>query len=140
MALFLDGQAEFAPGVVEGLVQGAAGRPQPLGHHVDRHLVERQRDEHLALMWGELGVDRPRDSLEQLAAFGRFLRRRRRAREPRPLLGLLRYLSPLPRKPPDLHRRLEQRELVGPRREAALAAEASSLASTATRASSALWR
>ena len=41
--------AQLAPRVVQGLVERAARRPEPLGEHVDGDAVQRQRDEHRAL-------------------------------------------------------------------------------------------
>src|SRR4051794_6447589 len=46
---------ELAAGVMQRLVQRAARRAEPLGEHVDRDAVERERDEHLALVRRELG-------------------------------------------------------------------------------------
>ena len=39
-------RAQLAPRVVQRLVERAAVRVQPLGEHVDRHAVQRERDEH----------------------------------------------------------------------------------------------
>ena len=50
--------SELLPRVVEGLVEGAAGRVEPLGEHVDRDAVERERDQHLALVRAQLALDR----------------------------------------------------------------------------------
>ena len=44
--------------VVERLVERAARRVQPLGEDVDRHAVERDRHEHLALVGTQRGADR----------------------------------------------------------------------------------
>jgi hypothetical protein len=42
--------AQLVAGVVQGLVEGAAGRAEALGEDVDRHAVECQCDEHAPLM------------------------------------------------------------------------------------------
>src|SRR5215204_6742409 len=115
---------ELSPRVMERLVEGSARGVEPLGQNVDWHLVKGQGNQHLALMRRQLGLDRARDLAQQLATLRLGVRRGARIREPRPVLGLERDLAPLPREAPDLHRRLQQAELVRPRGEAALAAEA----------------
>ena len=42
--------AQLLPRVVHGLVERAAIRAEPLGEHVDRNAVQRERDEHAPLM------------------------------------------------------------------------------------------
>ena len=113
---------------MQRLVERAAGRVQPLGEDVDRDAVQRDRDEHLALVGAERVADRVAQRTQQLA-LGELLVRRQRARgDRRPAAGLERQLARLPRPAAHVHRRLVERELVGPRREAALAAEAVELA------------
>ena len=110
---------QLLPGVVQGLVERAAGGALALGEHVDRHAVERERDEDVR--WRRSGPSRsPRGSP----------RAGRPARRPRPARArgssTLR-LERAPRGPAtpgaDLHGRLEQRELVRPGREPAPALE-----------------
>ena len=50
--------AKLAAGVVQGLVERAARGPEPLGEDVDRHAVERERDEDIALVRRQGPVDR----------------------------------------------------------------------------------
>src|SRR6185503_9731098 len=50
--LLLDVGTQLLSGVVQGLVQGAAGRALALGEHVDRHAVEREANEDGALSLG----------------------------------------------------------------------------------------
>jgi hypothetical protein len=59
---------------------------------------------------------------DQLGALGVGVRRVAPVGQPRPALGFERDLAPVPRPPAHLNRGLEQRELVRPRREAALPA------------------
>ena len=74
------------------------------------------------------------------SALGRVVAGRRQAvGDQLPAVGLERELAVLPGAAAQLDRGLVERELVGPGREAALAAEVVELASTATSASSALW-
>ena len=49
--------AKLDPGIVQRFVQAPARRPEALGQHVDRDLVEGQCDEHVSLMRGQLGPD-----------------------------------------------------------------------------------
>ena len=57
---------ELAPGVVQRLVERAACRAEALGEDVDRDALEREGDEHGALMGGQGGRDRLRTAREQL--------------------------------------------------------------------------
>src|SRR3954453_66091 len=123
MAFGLQPAAQLAPGVVDRLVERAAGRAEPLGEHVDRHAVERHRDEYLALVLCQLLVDRPPYRVEQLGLLGVSLWRRVGVGELGPALGRERQLAALPRPAAQLHRRLQQRELERPGREAAVPAE-----------------
>lgn len=110
----------------ERLVRGTCERPDPPR---DRHrpVDAHQGDEHLALMRGETGADPALHRSDQLAALDRRLGAQRPGDEV-PRLGLERDLTVLPRTAADLHRSLEQRELVGPRGETALAAKLVTLA------------
>src|SRR3954447_17051783 len=47
------GRPQLAPRVVQRLVERPPRAPEPLGEHVDRDAVERQRAEHLALVRGK---------------------------------------------------------------------------------------
>src|SRR5919109_4478920 len=109
--------------VVQRLVQGIAVRAQTLGEYVDRDAVQGERDEHATLVWRQNLLDRALEHREQLALLGTLARLELAARKQAPRLRLERDLAPLPGAPPQLHRRLEQRKLVDPRREAARAAE-----------------
>ena len=116
-------RAELAPGVVEGLIERAAGARQALGEHVDRYAVERKRREHLALVRGERGLLRRARS----RAADRLLRSvcgpRARRRRAAPRVVLERDLAALPGTAASLHSGFEQDELVRPGREPAGAAE-----------------
>ena len=76
--------------------------------------------------WRWCGGQRVRDGVahraDQLGRLRVLAGRGAAVGEARPALVLERDLAPLPRAPANLHPRLEQRELVGPRGEAALAA------------------
>jgi hypothetical protein len=48
---------EFVPRIVDGLVNRAAGGVQALGEHVNGDIVDRHRDQYLALAGSELAVD-----------------------------------------------------------------------------------
>ncbi len=95
---------------------------QALGQHVDGHVVERDGDEHLALVGREVAGDRLPDGGQQLGHLGVAVRRGARIGERRPARGIEGHLAVVPRAPAHLHARLEQGELVGPGGEAALAA------------------
>src|SRR5215218_2977660 len=60
-------RAQLPPGVVERLVERAAGGAEALGEHVERHLVQRQRREDLALMRCELALDALPEGAKELA-------------------------------------------------------------------------
>jgi hypothetical protein len=62
--------AQPAAGVVQCLVQGAAGGAQPFREHVDRHLVDDQGQRDPPLVRGEHPVDRVPDRGRQLGALG----------------------------------------------------------------------
>ena len=123
MARFLEVTAQLAAGVVQRLVERAAGGLFPVGEHVDRDLVERQRNEHGPLTRGQSLGDADPDRAEQLALLRRVCRPGGGAREHAPRLVLDGHLPPLPRAPAHLHRGLVERELVGPGREPREAAE-----------------
>src|SRR5204863_3865161 len=82
-----------------------------------------QRDEDVALVRRQRLGDRALERREQLALLGFGVGTELRAREEAPGLRLERDLAALPGPLPQLHRRLEERELVDPRAEAAGAAE-----------------
>ena len=116
--------AELAACVVQGLVERAARRAEPVGEDVDGHSVQRERDEDAPLVGRQDVVNPAADSRQQLALLGLGIRLEPLAGEEAPLLGLERDLPPLPGAFSEPDRSFEQRELVGPRREAARAAEA----------------
>src|SRR5262249_60942675 len=58
-------RSQVTPGVEQVLVDRVTVRSEPNGEHVDRNIVERDRDEHFALALGQL-ADRGRQSLELL--------------------------------------------------------------------------
>src|SRR5215211_3222306 len=120
--------SKLAPGVVDGLVDRAARHVEPVGEEVDRDVVESYRDEDLALMRAEVALDPFADSREELRRLGLLLRHRVTAGYQIPALGLEWQLASLPGTSAHRARRLEQRKLVGPGREAALAPELSELA------------
>ncbi len=64
--------AQLLPGVVQGLVEGAAGRVQPFGENVDRDAVHGERHEHPALVRRQLG-DRALQRRDELGLLGRGL-------------------------------------------------------------------
>ena len=74
-------------------------------------------------MRGELPLHRVPDRFDELALLGSRFCARPCLGDVRPVLRSERQLAPLPRSATHLDRRLEQRELVGPRREAALTLE-----------------
>src|SRR5215211_4671725 len=97
--------------VVERLVEGAARGAEPLGENVDRDPVHGQGNEHLTLVRRELCLDHPGDLPKELAALRLRVRRGGGIGKARPFRRLERDLAALPCQPPDLHGRLEQREL-----------------------------
>jgi hypothetical protein len=142
MAFALEPAPQFRARVVEHLVDRAAGRAQLVGDHVDLDLVHRHRDENLALPRRQLLGDRVAQSAEKLRGFDARLRSARALGESIPGRVVVggRDAAPAPRVSPQFYRDLEDRECVRPGREAAGAAVPSSLAVTATTASSAAWR
>src|SRR5262249_5024943 len=116
-------RSQVTPGVEQVLVDRVAVRSEANGEHVDRNIVERDRDEHFALALGQL-ADRGRQSLELLLLL-----------EPVAGPGRSGVWYPLERKlvtvgrlsspgvAGDLARDLEHHELVGPGGEAAEPAE-----------------
>jgi hypothetical protein len=108
---------------VQSLVDSAAAGAEAVRHDVDRDAVDSNRDQRRPLPLGEGVVDPAPDRRQQLLPLRFLLGRRRAVVEEGPALGLERNLAPLPRATSQLRRRLEQSELVGPGREAALAAE-----------------
>lgn len=114
--------AQLSPRVVQCLVERAAGRVEPFGQHVDRHLVERERDQHLALVPGQAAVDRVLERLHQLARLGSLFGAVASVGHQRPRLRLEHHLAFLPGPPAQTHPRLQQGELVGPGGESARAA------------------
>src|SRR5262245_51015652 len=115
--------AQLAAGVVERLVERTTCGLQALGEHVDRDVVQRERDEHAPLVRGQRLVDPGLDLPEQLPLLRRRVGAACRAGEAAERLVLERQLATLPGAPTNLDRRLVQRELVRPGREAARAAE-----------------
>src|SRR4051795_1594046 len=107
-------RAQFAPRVVQGLVESAARRVEAIREDIDRNVVERQRDQHAALMRGQALLDPALQRRQQLALLSLFLRALPGARECAPVLRLQRQLLALPGALPELHPGLEQRELVDP--------------------------
>jgi hypothetical protein len=61
---------QLLAGVVERLVERAARGAKPFGEDVDRHVVERDCDEHGPLMSGEHLGDRVADGAQQLGRLG----------------------------------------------------------------------
>src|SRR4029079_19762715 len=111
--------AQAATGVVQGLVERAAGRLQPLREHVDGDVVERERAQARRLVRGERRPDPGANRAEHLAPLRLVLRKRPGARENAPRLVLDGDLAALPGSASDLHRCLVEGELVGPGGEAA---------------------
>src|SRR5438132_1717616 len=109
--------------VVEHLVERIPVRAEALCEHVDGHALEDGRDEDLTLPRGQRRADALADRLEQCGALGIVLGAGPRVGEALPMLRLERHLAVSPGAPAHLHRCLEQRELVRPGAEAALAAE-----------------
>src|SRR4051794_14707669 len=115
--------AQLPARVVQRLVQRIAVRVQAVREHVDRYAVQRERRQHATLVRREDLLDGALERVEHVPLLGLGLRAEVAAREDRPRLRLERQLTSLPRALAQLHRRLEERELVRPRREPALAAE-----------------
>ena len=108
---------------MERLVERAARRCKALGEHVDRHAVDGERDQYLALVGCQLAADALADRSEQLPALGGDVGPLGSVGEAVPGLGVEHDLAVLPGAPADANSGLEQRELVDPGREAARAAE-----------------
>ena len=104
------------------LVEGTARRVQALGENVDRHIVESDGDQDLALVARELFVDGIPHGAEQLVRLRLAVRGSTAVCHQSPVLGVECDLAAVPGSPARLGARLEQGELVGPGREAARAA------------------
>ena len=116
--------AQLAARVVQRLVERAARRVEALGEDVDRHAVERDRDAAPRAGARSARRDRVAQRAEQLAlgACSCGVQAARRDAASRPARAAAR--GPARRGGAACTRRLVERELVRPRREAALAAEA----------------
>src|SRR4051812_35208682 len=91
-----EGQAEALARVVQSLVESSACRVEPLGEDVDRHLVQRQRDENLALVRAQRPLDLLPDGDEQGVRLRFALGCWARVRYLRPGLGVDRKLASAP--------------------------------------------
>src|SRR5437764_173778 len=67
--------AQLAPRVVKGLVERTTAAAESLRQYVDRHLIQRQRDEHGPLMVSQNAVDGGLQRAEQLLLLQPLLRR-----------------------------------------------------------------
>ena len=114
--------AKLAARVVQCLVERAASAAEALGEDVDGHAVQREGDEHLPLVRGQGSRIARCNASSSCACSASSCGWAGRWRE-RPGLRLQGDLAPLPRPPAQLHGRLQEGELVGPGREAAVAAE-----------------
>lgn len=118
---------EFAPqaaaGIVKGLVERTASSPQPPGEDVDRNFVQGEGDEDPPLVRSQRFVDSFAERIQQLRSLEPHMRRIVVIGEALPGIRLKHDLTPLPGPAPKLYAGLEQRELVRPGCEAALAAE-----------------
>src|SRR4249919_966499 len=112
MTRFLEVEAELAAGVVQGLVERAAGRPLPLREHVDRDLVQGERNEDRPLARCQRLCDAGPDRAEQLVLLSRLPGSASGAREHTPCRVLDGHLPTLPRTSAYLDRGLVERELV----------------------------
>src|SRR6185437_6608914 len=121
-------RAELAPSVVERLVEGSSSRVQASRQDIDGNVVQRDRDEHVSLVGGEVYLDRLLQSPQDLAQLDIVLWQLHAIGDHRPARGLELHLAALPYMPADLDRGLQQRELVGPGGEATVAAEVRELA------------
>jgi hypothetical protein len=63
-------RAQLVARVMKCFIESASGRVEPLGKHVDRHVVQRRRDEDLALMWRQLVSDRLLNLPKNLTVLG----------------------------------------------------------------------
>src|SRR4051812_31863697 len=113
---------QLAASVVQRLVQRAPGRAEALGEDIDRHAVEGERDKHLALVRRKGLGHRGAQRVEDLAALERIVHARALVDERRPALPRENDLAFLPGAPAQPDAGFEQRELIGPRSEAARAA------------------
>src|SRR5439155_11592945 len=84
----LEVRAQVASRVVERLVERVPVAVEPLGEHVDRHAVERERDEYLPLARRQRRLDPLLDRGEELRPLEARGGCRRRALELRPGLWL----------------------------------------------------
>jgi len=107
---------------VQGLVQRTAAAAQPLRQNIDRHAVERDRDEHLLLPGGQ-PLDFLPERPEQVARFGVLIWTGRTIGYDRPRRRGKRNLATAPRVPSHLNARFDDGELASPRREPAIAAK-----------------
>lgn len=114
---------QLAPGVVQCLVQRAAGGAQPLGHDIDGHPAEGEGDENLTLARGELQLDFFPQRSEQVACLGMLVRAGRAVSDGWPRRRGDGNFSPPPGLPADFDASLDDGELAGPGRETALPAE-----------------
>jgi hypothetical protein len=94
--------AQFSAGVVEGLVQDAAGGAEPIGEDVDGHAAQGQSDEYVALVRGERGGDAVADGTDQLGVLGLLVRAGCAVRQSGPRLGFEGDLAALPGPPRSL--------------------------------------
>ena len=85
------------------LVERAAGRVEPLGEHVERHAVQRERDQYLLLVLGQAIVDRALQRQHQLVALGLPPRTLAGVRHQRPGFRLEHHLAFLPGAPAQTH-------------------------------------
>jgi len=108
---------------VQCLVESAPSRLESFCENVDRDAVDRERDEHASLVRGQNLVDRLPQRRHELGLVGLCRGLEPRARDGAPGVVLERELTSLPGSLAQLDRRLEQRELVDPRRKAAGAAK-----------------
>jgi hypothetical protein len=113
---------------VQRLVERAACGVQLLGEDVDRLRVERERDQHLALVRAQRVLGLVAQRREQLAGLRVPPWFRPSASDERPGLSAERDPATLPGALADLGGGLVQRELIRPRREPALAAKLIELA------------
>jgi hypothetical protein len=123
-SLVVEVTAELLPRVVQRLVKSTSAGVQAFGENVDRHAVERERNEDVTLVRRQRALDPAVQRRQELALLGLLLRREPGAREQSPALGFERRLPSLPRASAQLDRRFEQRELVRPGRKSTCATEA----------------
>src|SRR4051812_18147600 len=97
--------------IVQSLIERPSGAAEPVSEDVDRHLVQRQRDQHLTLVRSQARLDLLPDGRQELVHLDLPLWRRTRIRYAWPMLCLERELTPLPGELSDPRRRLVQSEL-----------------------------